>query len=160
MFQPRDLIIPDGQPYPAEAMRVDSDDGVTLKAYPEGGGFIYLFDKEAQKKLAFRLVTDADKDSPFRQATFTVDDGETTWRGWHFGGRWNGWAMPLFDRETFTAILRSFGDSMKWNYDEGTDTFTYQTECDEEPYREKGGKAAVPGQTLYGFDGWCWTEVE
>mgnify|MGYP003146894729 CR=1 FL=1 len=36
-FKPKDVIVPKGNTYPDGALRVESWDGQTLTAYPDGG---------------------------------------------------------------------------------------------------------------------------
>lgn len=49
---------------------------------------------------------------------------------------------------------------MTWSYDEATDTFTFQTEDDEQPSTERGRFNEELGLTLYSTDGWTWSEEQ
>lgn len=158
MFQPKDLIIPAANVYPDGVLCVGADDGVTLRAYPAGGGFECVFPPEARARYAFRLLRADELDPPLRFGSFSLDGG-ATYPGYTRGHKWNGWACPLFDRETFTDILTDFG--VPYTYEEATDTFCFQPEGDE-PYAERGADvvvgAARKAVRVYSFDGWCWEE--
>lgn len=155
MFNPSDVILPAGGTYPAHALRVVSDDGVTLRAFPDGGGFERTFGPESREGLAFRLVHPWERESPWRLSAFDID-GDRSFPGWHCGRRWNGWACPVFDRATFEEILK--WAEMDYTYNETTDTF-HVADPYNDPWEASGSSACVPGFTVYSFDGWCWDET-
>jgi len=55
-FQPNDIIVPDKFDYPEGALHVDSWDGETLIAYPEGGGPCHRFPLDKVEEYNFYIV--------------------------------------------------------------------------------------------------------
>jgi hypothetical protein len=163
-FKHADTIIPSTGSYPEDALTVISDDGTTLSAYPESGGFCLSFAGTKREKYNFRLVTERELNSTrYRQGLFTLDVNEEDepLPGWTTGHRWNGWACPMFSRDTFVKVLKLLGeDYMKWSYNEATDTFTYKCEDDEIENTSKGFDVEGVPERLYSTDGWTWREVQ
>jgi len=163
-FQPNDIIIPDALDYPAGALRVDSWDGETLTAYPEGGGFGYTFNLDAIKKHGFYVV-DIEMTTPrWRKAMFSLNDGPD-FEGYHWGHRWNGWACPMFTLEVAHEIAEWM--EMRIEIDAQNRVIITDENCTDEPDVNEGDKRArngIPTMTLYGIGacGWCWdvTELE
>jgi len=156
-FKPNDIIVPDALDYPNGALRVQSWDGKTLTAYPEGGGFACNFDTDAIKKYNFYVV-DIELITPkWRKAKFSIDGGRE-FEGYHWGRLWNGWACPMFTIEVMREIADDIGD--EWLRIEG-DTVIHcgpdgEVYPDEGTVRQRNG---IPTMRLYSFDGWCWDEV-
>ncbi|MAH49712.1 hypothetical protein CMI37_28065 [Candidatus Pacearchaeota archaeon] len=74
-FQPNDIIVPDKFDYPEGALHVDSWDGETLIAYPEGGGPCHRFPLDKVEEYNFYIV-DIELTTPrWRKATFSIGDG-------------------------------------------------------------------------------------
>jgi len=160
MFKPGDQVIPAASKYPRDVLRVDSATRDGFKAYPTGGGPLYSFDRKAAAKYAFRVVTAEEKARPtWYAARFAIDDGPS-YPGWTHGRRWNGWAMPIFSRDTMKEILLSIGGT----WDDATDVGHLSEEAagGGEPEGEffRGTFDAAIGQMTWGFDGWCWDEDE
>jgi len=160
-FQPNDIIVPDASDYPEGALRVQSWDGETLTAHPEGGGVRYKFNLDAIKKYNFYVV-DIELLTPrWRKAKFSIDDGPE-FEGYHWGQRWNGWACPQFTIEVMREIAE-WTNKDDWTAitidDNGTVTITVDEdfpEVDEGDERERNG---IPTMRLYGFSGWCWDDI-
>tara|TARA_Y100000034_G_scaffold19129_1_gene21406 strand:+ start:1700 stop:2404 length:705 start_codon:yes stop_codon:yes gene_type:complete len=123
-FAKGDVIVPGDKEYPEGALTVDSWDGETLKAYPVGGGFGYLFPLDRIDHYDFQVVIPAtpsirDLVTPrvappvrWRRALFYLGEPEEgVYPGYHWGNRWNGWATPSFTEKVARRIVRDFNTS-------------------------------------------------
>ena len=161
-FQPNDIIVPDASDYPEGALRVQSWDGETLTAHPEGGGVRYKFNLDAIKKYNFYVV-DIELLTPrWRKAKFSIDDGPE-FEGYHWGQRWNGWACPQFTIEVMREIAE-WTNKDDWTAitidDNGTVTITVDEDFPEVDEGDERARNGIPTMRLYGFSGWCWDAVE
>lgn len=165
-FQPNDIIVPDASDYPEGALRVQSWDGETLTAHPEGGGVRYKFNLDAIKKYNFYVV-DIELLTPrWRKAKFSIDDGPE-FEGYHWGQRWNGWACPMFTLEVAREIAADFGSAeMRVEVDGDRVVITDEEWPDEHDWDEgdERERHGIPTMKLYGVGShsWCWdvTELE
>jgi len=88
----------------------------------------------------------AEDDSPieimsiYYRSVFRIDSSEHTYFGYMNGQVWNGFAMPLFDKQTAMNVLADCGSDPTWRYDKKSDSFILRFkdcteiesgECDE-----------------------------
>jgi hypothetical protein len=170
-FQKGDVIIPEDSVYPERALEIlEMLPEGEFRAVPIGGGFVLRFGPEQMAKYRFRKVQMEEMDPPWRRGTFWMDAlGELELDGWTTGNEWNGWATPVFEKKAAEAILKEtakmykeIGEKFKWSYSAKTDTFTHQSEHDEEPEKAKGAviETAEGPKKVYGIGTgfWTWSE--
>ena len=101
-----------------------------------------------------------------RKTTFVIEDG-VPYEGFTFNQYWNGWEMPMFEKEVATQMMNDFNkeaDCIQLTYDKEQDAFVYHSEFDE-PYEEKGHNIlGDDGQTHHVYDigagSWIWSEYQ
>ena len=109
---------------------------------------------------------------PFRRATFVIDGLPGTYPGITRDERWNGWAVPYFEKEAALEVAENYeraareggGDTAeaRARYDEGSDAFRLYDPIYEEEVVYGGISAEVSGEamTVYpiGTREWTWEE--
>ena len=92
----------------------------------------------------------------YKEMYFYLDCLPYYFKGFSYGGCWNGWSCPLFDKETTIKILEYM--KKEWgtiNYTIVNDTIIYKDENEDEfetiSPNEKG---------FYGLGGYSWTWSE
>lgn len=152
-FKEGDIVLRNapGQRYPDDAFRVVDYNGA-LHVSPLGGGPVW----KIRHPSDFRKVRDTA--TSLRPAVFELgDDNEHEFAGFHTGRRWNGWAMPLFTKETADKIIAwiSEWDEYKARYDEEKDAYVVQY-ADDEP--DVFAAEVVDRKKLYpiGAGSWVW----
>ena len=93
----------------------------------------------------------------YRAAKFKIDDA--AYPGITDGRDWNGWACPLFTRETLERMIAD-DSNFPLYYDAKSDVFIYDGDglgMDTETFEGEN----VNGTTHYGVGSgsWCWCEV-
>jgi hypothetical protein len=93
-------------------------------------------------------------------------EGLLTVKGWvNQDYRWNGWAVPMFDKENADKIAKAIG----LRYDFATDTFLEPLEdlkvsgmTEEEGMKWKGYHSELVDEHVYdiGAAYWCWDDYE
>lgn len=107
---------------------------------------------------------------PYRPALFAVD-GETRFPGWCNGRTWNGFAWPLFTRETCELILKAFGGNtgqLLWKFSEDSKSvdvwYPPEVTDDTDPTTFEASTINVDGVEVTGFElgsgYWCWDEYD
>lgn len=102
-----------------------------------------------------------------RKTRFAIEDGEI-YEGFTFNQYWNGWEMPMFEKEIAEKILKELTDSSdSWQakYDSETDTFIFKFEDDDCEDIEKGRDILGEDGNIHhvydiGAGSWIWSEVE
>ncbi len=161
-FSRGDVLVPKGVTYPEAAIVVVEFDGTTLQAHREGGGFVMKFDTKAIKKHGFRKITAEEASPKLRRGEFEIESTDEVFPGWTTGHRWNGWATPAFDEETFRKILASVGGVWVEATQEGVlgGSGDEAGTWDGEEERIGGTWNEQLKETLYEFSGWCWFETD
>ena len=116
-FDKGDIIVPRGRVYPDGALEVRTWDGETLEAYPVGGGFSLRLPPDRVAFHDFEVVVPArpslrrlpkSTEPQWRKAFFFLDDPEAgVYEGYHWGQRWNGWAVPHFTKDVIKKALEN-----------------------------------------------------
>lgn len=149
--------------YPGDAVQIIGLEGNDVKFFNQGGGWQQSLPKEKFLKI-FREVTEDEKANPKPyESTFGIDDYfEPALEGYTLGDKWNGWAMPLFGKESAMRIAEQFGDM---TYDEERDVFILNTQeyYPDEPNEEFAGQdIMVNGETVrvypIGAGFWTWDD--
>jgi hypothetical protein len=161
-FRADDFIIPQDSIYPDGALRVKSFTKGILRAFPDGGGPVYAFPKEALDKYKFRIVTKEERDAvPFTKGKFGLDEGPD-YDGWSDGRRWNGWAMPYFEKEVVKQILKDLGG--RWDEETGVgfmpdETGSFVSADSGDACLVEKCELKIEGKEVWTFDGWCWNKA-
>jgi hypothetical protein len=119
-FDKGDIIIPAGKTYPDGALRVEGWDGEILKAVPIGGGFVYKFPLDRIASYDFEVITPArpslrrlprDTTPKWTKEFFFIGDPDDgVYEGYHWGQRWNGWAVPMFTVDVMRKIVKAMNN--------------------------------------------------
>jgi hypothetical protein len=166
-FKRGDLIIPEGDKFPGRTIVFDRMEAGRMFTYPRGGGFEGSFAPEAIAKYKFRKVTEEEQRLvQIRKTRFEIDGWETSFEGYTWGDRWNGWACPAFEKkqaDRIWALQRKDGNEAK--YDKATDTFILIRDGNQEDKEiYKGEKHLFASQELVlypiGSMVWTWSEKE
>lgn len=145
--------------FPGGALVVDGyDDAGNLLAHPMGGGLQYQIPPHEHAR--FDIVADAEATSIFKRARFCIEGVDQDFEGWTDGKRWNGWAMPFFEREQAELVMRCL--SPEGQFDPTRDCFITATSPDE-PEEWKGTTIILPdgGEAqVYpiGAGSWIWDD--
>lgn len=101
--------------------------------------------------------------SEARKTRFVIEDGEI-YEGFTYNQHWNGWEMPMFEREIAEKILKDCED-LEFKYDNETDTFTFKSEYEDDDCEEteKGHDILADNGKVYhvydiGAGNWIWSE--
>lgn len=161
----KEIYVLRGGAYPADAIELDPEAGTYV---PIGGGFVRHVGRDFT--AVFRPATNEEMKSPlWRKAMFTIEPLEENVEGYTQGYLWNGWATPVFTKENAEKVLK--GLCVPFNYDKATDTFTFNTDPDNESEEdsEQGYDIVtgpmhgpfVVGPRVYGIGSgsWTWEEV-
>jgi hypothetical protein len=95
------------------------------------------------------------------KSSFCVDD-TNYYEGFTAGETWNGWACPMFTKETTQKILTEMfdrGDLVEWSFDEKSDTFHYMfNDGNEEHEAVNSFDVYFAGQKMhvYGLGAYAW----
>ena len=101
-----------------------------------------------------------------RKTKFVIED-EDGYEGYTFNRDWNGWEMPMFEKEVAMQLMNdvnNIGSSLRISYDEEQDTFFMQDdEYEGEDYGVKGHDIlGEDGQNHHVYDigagSWVWME--
>jgi hypothetical protein len=170
-FQKGDVIIPEDKIYPEMALEVtEMLPNGEFRAVPVGGGFVLRFGPEKMAKYRFRRVPASEMQPQWRRGKFWIEGlGLPELEGWTTGELWNGWATPVFEKREAEIVLKQtdemyfgMGEKFKWSYNTKTDTFTHQSEHDEELIKNQGAMIQTPEgpKKVYaiGTSFWTWSE--
>jgi hypothetical protein len=126
----------------------------TIALYPEGGGPVYHLPLEAFKKH----FVEAPKPT-WRKAYFCLADGPLQVPGWTDGRRWNGWAIPHFERHVAEMLAKELTcGEFKFHW-EGDNLICTDESYPDEPYGYLPD--TIEGKQLWQVgDGWTWDTVE
>lgn len=98
-----------------------------------------------------------------RKTKFAIEDCEI-YEGFTYNRYWNGWEMPMFEREIAEKILKDCED-LEYKYDNETDTFTFKSEYDDDDCieTEKGHDILADDGNIHhvydiGAGSWIWSE--
>jgi hypothetical protein len=145
--------------FPAGALIVDGYDADgNLLAHPKGGGL--QFQIPPSEHARFDIVADAETTPIFTRGLFSVEGVDEVFEGWTDGHRWNGWAMPFFEREQAEWVMRCLSPS--GHFDTARDCFITTTSPDE-PEEWQGVTISLPdgGSALVypiGAGSWIWDD--
>lgn len=162
-FSKGDILVPKGKQFPDSAVIVDGyDQRGLLLMHPMGGGMQARLD--AVSVSVFRLVDEAERAGTFYcRGRFALAESNEAFDGWSDGRRWNGWAMPRFERSEAERLIESLKDQ-RARFDAERDAFiTVSQEGEEEGWP---GESVVVSDgsvlTVYGVGAgaWIWDEVE
>jgi hypothetical protein len=154
-----------GGTYPKDSIEVDTEAGTF---YRSGGGFVRNIADLKRFNEDFRPATEEELNynPPFRKGRFSIEmmDEDKPFLcvdGYTMGFLWNGWAMPVFDKENAEKILKA--TDAKYRYDEATDTFSWIVLDGEEEDSTQGSIIHVDGVPVkvysIGAGSWTWDEV-
>ncbi|MBK4737923.1 hypothetical protein [Noviherbaspirillum pedocola] len=133
--------------------RTEADGRINI--WPQGGGFSGMLSAEefaAQFEVAPPPV--------MRRGTVTadfLDDGQV-FSCYSDGSRWNGWGMPLFDKDTALKVAEAIPGI---TFNEATGVFVVQFEG-EEPEEHHPQTIVCDGQPVVVYQiggGWTWDQV-
>lgn len=111
--------------------------------------------------------------SPFRRASFTIDSLPATYPGITRNERWNGWAVPYFEKEAALKIAADYervaqeeggdvAEARAW-YDEGSDAFHFYDPINDDEVTCEVVTITVAGEEVraypVGTREWTWEEV-
>ena len=162
-----EIYIPKENTYPEGAVTIArgvAQEPGFVKFAPMGGGFVYRM-PEAEFESTFRKVAKNEINNvQFRAAEFNIDDVyEEPIPGYTTGTLWNGWAMPVFEKEAVMKLAQVGSDI---TFDEEKDTFIVDMgedvddDCRFEEY--VGFDISFEGELKHVYaigDGWCWNEI-
>ena len=160
-FKKGDRILSSDGRYPEDALVVvchDTNGDVT--AFPLGGGVERQIDGARSQR--FTVVTDGETTPIYREAQFCIEDS-TTFPGWTDGTLWNGWAKPLFTRDTAFQVVQALAPDVVYN--PGIDAFVAAPLTPgDDPETWDGGDIDLPdGGTVrvypVGAGSWIWDEL-
>lgn len=161
-FENGDIIVRAGFRYPEGALVVDgyNSDGVLL-AHPMGGGLQLMI--PAAEIPRFRIPDASEKTRVFHRTEFSIEGRDETFEGWSDGRRWNGWAMPLFEFVSASAVV-AVCDPHHGHFDGASDSFVTGKADDEQEFwrgeiitLSDGSEAKV---YPVGAGSWTWDEGE
>jgi hypothetical protein len=144
----------------SDAYEIVSFDGPIVRIAPEGGGFVM----KTNASTFFRTAKLRAELPPFRAFLTGLDGTESAFTAYSNGKRWNGWAVPMFDKAQLLEIIILFaGDSFRFN--EAEDVVEYYDVNEEEWIKQAPeeididmGDGLTVTKKLYPLgDGWCWT---
>lgn len=156
-----------GGTYPKDSIEVDTESGTF---YRSGGGFVRHIADLKRFNEDFRPATEEELNynPPFRKGLFSIEPLDENIEGYTMGHLWNGWAMPVFDKENAAKVLKGVG--AKHCYDEAIDTFTFLLDLGAEDYGIESGCETSEGSIIHvdgvpvkvysiGAGSWTWDEV-
>lgn len=93
-----------------------------------------------------------------------IDISDDIFKGYTYNCYWNGWDMPMFEKEVVFKIIESF-ECDNITYSEADDSFTIISEDDDEPSIEKGHDIKDENGNIHhvydiGAGSWIWSERE
>lgn len=156
--------VPVGGNVPRDLLEVAGRAGDDVCFFPAGGGF--------QRRMPARLFEEAHREVAAEElaavepyaATFDIDGMFGDIPGYTLGGRWNGWARPLFPREACEQLLERFPGAY---HDPETDAYVFPREdagpedAEAETYLPE--TLIVRGAPLkvwpVGSGSWTWSET-
>lgn len=160
LFQKGTILIPAGHHYPDGALTVDGyDQSGNLLAHPLGGGFQYVIGPERVSSM--REVRGDERQAAFyRHAKFAVDGVDGVFAGWMDGRRWNGWAMPYFERREAERVAGLFDA----RYDAGRDAYITISQDGEEEVWAAVDITVADGTSIraypIGAGAWIWDDLD
>lgn len=146
---------------PHDVVTVTHRDHAVVLFYRTGGGFQHHM-PPARFDATHRAVSEAEyTDAGIYAATFSLDDWIVGLAGYSRGHRWNGWACPLFPRESCEKIVAHLANGAR--YDEATDCYILPDENEEgEVNTYEPTVITVAGQKVkvwaIGSHSWIWDE--
>lgn len=147
--------------YPRDAVRVERVEDGKVHFSPLGGGFMYS-QSEADFARSFRVHDPKAERLQYRQAQIGGDHVYgAPYLAYVDGRLWNGWAMPMFPRESAERMMREL-DGIR--YDGDQDAFIVDFGGDFEPEVYTPEQIVVDGEPIIVFSigsgSWCWEVVE
>jgi hypothetical protein len=104
----RPFFVRRGGRVPEDAVQIASWTDDTVRFFPAGGGMEQCMSPDEFEQLHQRLSAAEYPGSVYRVATFDIDGLFGDLPGFTTGRRWNGWACPLFPRESCVALIDSY----------------------------------------------------
>ena len=139
--------------------------GGTVKITPQGGGFV----SNVNAVEFFKDCKPVTGDPEYRPCIVSVDGVESMFRAYSNGYRWNGWAIPLFEKEQLLEIVAlfkhslCFGQAQYVKFNEVLDASAWYDESEEEWISGAVQEIeTADGDTVEVYplgDGWCWNHI-
>ncbi len=102
-----------------------------------------------------------------KKSLYYIDGFESSFEGYSYNQTWNGWEMPMFDKETSLKIAQKCcnDEYFTHHFDKDKDTFFIQDMAyeEEDPIDLQGHDIVTEdGSTVHVYNfgdlGWCWNE--
>ena len=101
----RPFFVCHGGRVPEDVVEIASWTDDVVRFFPAGGGFERRMPPDEFDRLHRRVSAAEYAAVPWRAATFDIDGMFGDLPGFTTGRRWNGWACPVFPRESCAALI-------------------------------------------------------